>query len=390
MIHKPLILIISATLFLVGLVHSQSDVQSQPLQDLNQLYQQGKYAEVFKIGAEYAVSASDSLDWLQLMGNSAYRLGQYADAKKFNHLLITKDTTNQPAFSQLAGIYDAEYNLPKAIKYYKKLLNLDINNALYQRQNAMVNLKAGFKREAFWHLAKAYELNQKDVLVVSELVDLLLEDGQYKVADSMIHQALLLDTTNIKMIFTEARSKYRQKLYNEVCTSLEKTIGRIDLPDYYRKILGFSYLQIDSVDRAISQLERLVLSDQKEHIHYYLALAYDKKGNTKTSLFHYNLAIKKSISENLDVYFAEAAKIYHEEDQLAKAIKYYKQAFDYQPLSKYIYQLAVISDTYYKDKSIAMRYFEQYTSMTNTKPSFANYARKRSKYLREYIHQARQ
>ena len=149
---------------------------------------------------------------------------------------------------------------------------------------------------------------------------------------------------------------------------------------------GYSYLQIDSVDQAIYWLERLLHADQKEFVHYYLAIAYDKKDDKEASLFHYDQAIKKSISESVDRYYAEAAQILEEEGDLRNAIKYFREAVRFNPKPKYLYYLAVLSDSYYKDKKIALRYFEQYINSNDDHPAFMNYARKKAKYLKEQIH----
>lgn len=292
--------------------------------------------------------------------------------------------------SLLGAIFDAEFNLPKAYKYYAMLLETDTMNPYYYKLNARIQMKAGFKVQAFKSYAKAYKLNPKDMMVVSELADLLLESEQYQQVDSILDIAAHQDSTNIQIILAKARSKYQQKDYPAVTLTIEKTFGKIDLPDYYIKMLGYAYLQIDSVDQAIFWLERLVHADQKEFVHYYLAIAYDKKGDSKASIFHYDLAIRKSLSESIDRYYAEAAQIHEKEGNLRSAIKYYQEAVHYQQKPQYLYALALLADRYYKDKNIALRYFNQYIKTDEDHPAFMDYARKKSRYIREQLHSSKQ
>ena len=161
---------------------------------------------------------------------------------------------------------------------------------------------------------------------------------------------------------------------------------QIDVPEYYIKMLGYAYLQIDSADQAIYWLERLVHSEQKEFVHYYLAIAYEQKGDPQASLFHYQKAINKSVSENIDRYYAEAAKVYESQGDLSKAIAYYRKALDYNKMPKYYYELGVLSDTWFRDKNMALTYFNKYLESADDNPAFRAYAERRARDLQEFLH----
>ena len=96
----------------------------------------------------------------------------------------------------------------------------------------------------------------------------------------MINIGLELDSMNINLNYLSAKAKYRQKEYGDVIKVFDRIRGQVDLSPYHNKMLGYSYLQIDSVDLAINKLQLSLVDDEEsEKLHYYLATAYEKKGN---------------------------------------------------------------------------------------------------------------
>lgn len=370
-------------------LHAQTSDHVQ-WSDIHLATQSGDYLAAIDLLHRLEIEKVDSLQYRKSLAQSYYRLGDYFHAKENAMVALGMDAKEKAMLNLLGAIFDLEFNLPKSIKYYTRLLETDTLNPYYYKQNARIQLKAGFKPQAFQYFARAYKLNPKDVMVVTELTNLLLESDQYQQVDSILNIASIQDSTNIQIILAQARSKYQQKDYATVTSHIEQTFGRIDLPEYYIKMLGYSYLQIDSVDQAIYWLERLLHADQKEFVHYYLAIAYEQKGDLKASLYHYDLAIQKSISQSIDRYYAEAAQLFEEEGELRKAIKYYQEAIHFEQKPQYLYALALLADRYYKDKSIALRYFDQYIKTQDDHAAFMDYARKKARYLKEQIHSSNQ
>jgi len=191
-------------------------------------------------------------------------------------------------------------------------------------------------------------------------------------ADSLINEALRLDSMHIGMNYLLARSKYKQKQYDEVIKVFNRIKGQVDLNSYYNKMLGYAYLQIDSIDLAISKLQlALVDEEASEKLHYYLATAYEKQENINGALEHFDKAVKYAVSPDLD---------------LKKAIDAYTDAYKYGKDPVVLYYLATASDNYYKDKNIAIRYYQRYIKSKHGHPEYMDYAKKRVRYLKEQHH----
>jgi len=170
---------------------------------------------------------------------------------------------------------------------------------------------------------------------------------------------------------------------------LEGLRGQIDLNSYYNKLLGYSYLQIDSVDLAIQKLQLALVDDEEsEKLHYYLATAFEKKKKIEGAMDHFEKAVEYGRSPDLDIYHRNAARLANKEKNYKKAIAHYKDAYKYGDDPVVLYYLAAACDSYYKDKSIAITYYKRYMKSGHPHKEYQDYAAKRARYLKELMHQS--
>jgi tetratricopeptide (TPR) repeat protein len=132
----------------------------------------------------------------------------------------------------------------------------------------------------------------------------------------------------------------------------------------------------------------LVDDQESEKLHYYLATAFEKKKNIEGALDHYEKAVKFGISGDLDLYHRNAARIANNEKQYKKAIEHYTDAYKYGKDPVLLYYLATISDIYFKDKSIAINYYKKYIKSGHSHTEYLEYAKSRTRYLKEKKHQS--
>ena len=381
---SSLILAIFATLLFSSDVFCQQD---NSLEQAEHYYNLQEYGKALKIYEDCISSDSLNLNCHQKAAMSAYRLGDVPLARKLFLNVEKMDSTNRVALSQLATIYEQQKNTPKTILYYNKLIKLFPDNAIYYRKIAQQFQSAGILVDAFQNYAKALKLNERDLFTIKGLSEILLSNKEYEQCDSLIHVGLDLDTLNISLHFLMAQSKYRQKTYDSTVVYLSKILGQVDFSPYYNKMLGYSFIQIDSFEKAIPVLHKS-LSDPgtKENAHYYLATAYYKLDSMEFSKFHYEEALKEGISGNVDLYHRALAKMYNEEKQYAKAIEHYKDGYKYGKDPLVLFYLARACDIYYKDKSIAINYYKKYYKSNHSNSEYIKYSKSRARQLREEMH----
>jgi len=353
------------------------------------LYNDGNFLNALSIAESCYKEDSTNIVCILIVANASHKLGDQAKAKRFYHKLEKIDSSNINTYIQLAAIYEQQQRIPRAIKYYSILNKCLPDNPIYFRKNANLYKTVKDHKKAFKLYARANKLNPRDVLTLKGLAEVCVVNNQMELADSLIKKGLEIDSENIGLSYLLAKSKYKQKQYDTVTLILEGLRGHIDLNSYYNKLLGYSYLQIDSVDLAIQKLQLALVDDEdSEKLHYYLATAFEKKKEMDGALVHYEKAAKFGVSPDLDLYHRNVARLANNEKNYKKAIAHYKDAYKYGEDPVVLYYLAAVCDTYYKDKSIALTYYKKYIKSGHSHTEYLDYAKKRSRYLKEIMHQS--
>ena len=356
----------------------------------DQAMQAQDYATAFKIYSACYEVDTNNVNCLYLSGLSAYRNGDNSNAKKNLLKLESKDTMLTKVWINLAAIYEEEENPPKAIKYYSRLQESNPDIATYSRKLGRLYSTADSKTDSWRYYSLAYKVNPRDVKCVKGLAELAMANSQNELADSIIVEALKIDSTHIGLNLLRAKLKYKTKQYIETADILESVLGSYDFNAYYHKLYGYALVQIDSSEKAIFHLTRaLATTPEDEKLHYYLGVAYEKLEENKSAIFHFEKATDYSVSPSLGKYFRNLAKLYDQGKNLPKAIEAYKEAYRYDADPKMLYYLARASDIYYRDKKIAIKYYGKYISSKDDTKTYKNYSRERKRYLKEQMHQSK-
>jgi len=278
-------------------------------QSADSLYLQGNFEQAIPILVRQLPVDSSDVNILRKLANAHFQLGDTKSSLTYYLKLLDFDKDDIPTIKRLATIYELEENTPKALKYYLKLTKLLPENGTFFRKVAAQYAKAGESNGAYENYLKAYALNKRDLLTIKSLTEILLARDKVTAADSILWQARAYDSNNIAYALLTARSKYKQKQYDSVIVVMEAIRGRLDFTNYYNKLLGYSYMKEDSIDKAIVCLERsLVDEGNPEKAHYYLSEAYAKKGDETAFVFHLEKAMKSGISNNMAKYHRNMAK----------------------------------------------------------------------------------
>lgn len=361
--------------------------QENLLESANKLYNDQSYQQAYLLYQDLIKKDSTDQTVLLKLGITAQRIGDLKSAKAHLLQLEKQDTIDQNYLKPLASIYEVEDNVPKSIKYYLKLSKKYPDNFLYYRKLGQLYLKAGETGESFTYLAKSYKLNDKDFFTIKGLSDILIANKNFELADSVLTEAIAYDQENYNLQLIYAGSKYRQRQFDTTAMVLHKIRGRIDFSNYYNKMMGYSLIQIDSFEKAIYYLRKsLVDESNPEANHYYLATAYEKMEDFEYASHHYQEAINTGISANIRLYHSNLAKLMDDKGDKRAAIKNYEAAYRYSDDPVYLFYLGRLTDDYYKDKSVAIRYYDRYAQSKHANVEYKRYAVDRKRYLREQQH----
>jgi len=345
-----------------------------------------RYAEALDYIYECQRTDGENLDYLNRLGYCYLQLGNFRESKYAFSDLLKKDSLNISALSNLAIIAEKELNYKSAAEYYGELINLDSTNAYYFRKGALVASKRGDPIVATAFFNKAHSLNEKDIATITDLASAYLELKAFDYAQEIIEKGMVLDSLNIRVLYTNARIKNAFDDYPAIIRSISKAMELGDSTNYYSMMISVAYLKTDQLDEAIYHLNRVIARERdSEHTHHYLAMAHELKGEFDKSVEHYEIAIEKGISKKVPRYHEDLAKLYEKANKFYKAYENYKAAYDYKPKKELLFHIAHNADRYYKDKNIAMRYYKKYEKTKDLK--YKEYTTQRMKQLKEVIHQ---
>lgn len=357
----------------------------QRFQQAQQLIAAYQFDKAQQLLSECYVKDPQNVDYLLRIAYCHSQLGRYPDAKMFYGEVLKVDSSNAVALSSLGGLYEQEYNYRKARDYFETLIAIDSTNSFYHKRNGYLALRLGDALGGLSAFLKAHQLNEADIETISQLASIYLAMEALDYAEQMLEKGRRIDPRNIKLLQAKARLHSKRKEHPAVVDAIENTMAQGDTSEYYQMMLGVAYLQIDSVERALFHLQDIVRRrEDTEHTHHYLGLAYRTLGALDKAAEHFDKAVKKGISEKMGVYYSGLAGVYEEKGALKEAIRYYEEALRYEKQPETIFYLARNCDQYYKDKKIALRYYQQYLDSGDGK--YREYTEQRIQQLREYLH----
>lgn len=344
-----------------------------------------QFDKALKLLSQCYIKDQRNILYINQIGYCHLQSGRYLDARLYYGETLKLDSTNITALSSLGSIYERQNNFNKALAYYQKLIAIDSTNSFYHKRAGYMCFKKGASLEAIGYFLSAHNLNEEDVEVINQVSSIYLQLGELDYAALMLEKGLYLDPNNIKLLHAKARLHQKKKEHEEVITYVDRAMQQGDSTDYYQMSIGVAYLQLDSLDQGIFHLESIVKREKdNEHTHHYLGVAYQQKDSIERSIEHYENAIAMGLSRKLKLYHSDLGSIYENQNDHKQAIYHFEKAFEYAEEPEFLFYLARNHDLYYKDKRMAMRYYEQYWSSGDKQ--YRDYTSERMEKLKEIIH----
>lgn len=354
-------------------------------QEANELIENYQFDAALQPLATCYHYAPNNIDYLLKTAYCHQQLGRYRDAKIYYNEVLKQDTTHARALSAHANIASREANYRAAQDYYDQLIKLDPNNSYYYKQAAYTAIRRNSVLSGVQLFLDAHRLNPSDLEVIDQLVDIYIALDDIPSAELLLQKGLNHDQENIKLLRNKARVHQKKQEYEGVVTTVNKIMENGDTTDYYQTILGVAYLKLDSLDQGVFHLEEIVARDKgDDRVFHYLGLAYFQKEVYDTSQTYFELAIEAGVSSKMDAYHGDLAILLDKQKQSRSAIKHYKKALAYKRTPEYVFQLGHLSDTYYKDKKIALKLYQEYLSSKDKK--YRKFTSSRIDQLKEYLH----
>ncbi len=387
------------TLFLLNILFAFS-------QSAEKYLQQGDYVKAINILENK--SGKTEQDYLTIAriyeqtGNLNKEIDTYKKALMLNNTVFTK--------LKLAKALSKTEDKQKAIQLYQEILNKNPDNLIVKYRLATLYLTNKEDKKA---LPVLLELTQKDTTNINYLYKLGLIYNRLKQKDKAVvafKKILKTDSLNIKAIYRlaklyrikknkdstlfflkkglrikpnyiplnqlQVKNAFANRDYKTVINTVKHLDSLNNSTSFYKNLLGISYYQTNEYIKAKNVLTKLFQKKQvQDNTFYYLGLIHQKLKEYDIAKMYFNLSIY-SKRPKIDKEYYQIAMIYKAQNKLKKAILFLKKSLkenSYSPDT--LYELGFLSENYYKDKTIALEYYNKYIS------HFESLNPKRTKYV---------
>jgi tetratricopeptide (TPR) repeat protein len=327
---------------------------------------------------------TSKLDILNSLALCQFLLGDYQIAIKYYHKLEKEENYKSDAFQKLAHMYETQQNLPKAIKYNIALNKIYPSNPVYLRKLGSLYLQGNERNQARQCYINAFELNSRDMLTVYAMAEMYFTDDEVIKADSIVSDAMKIDSSNISLSLLKSRISYKQKDFATTSKILQVLSYKTELSNSFKKMLGFSYIQIDSLEKAIYYLQASLLHENDpEMALFYLALAHEKKKAYDKAEWFYQEAAKAGISQNMPQYHNGLARVFTHQKSYNKVVQQYQKSLEYRDDPEVYFYLANAAEQIPQKTNLALSYYKKYLESADQNKEWKKISTDRIKVLKE-------
>lgn len=290
-----------------------------------------------------------------------YRVKKYNESIHIYEALLEKDAENLIIQFQLGKLYLATNGLRKATQTFKMLSQKDPKNPNYHYQLGLIAARKADGNGMLDNFLRAYKSDHTHLKSVYQLAKTF---ALFKKRDSsrlFTDKGLLLDSLHINLNKLKVNELFRNKKYQKAIVRL-RILDAISPDDLYiKKMLGRSYFNIDSLDLAKTNFKKAKVLDTEDFkIWTYLGHIYKSKKDYRNAFYHYMRATSVGKKERSEEYYS-LGMFYLEKKEYISAIGMFKRALrENGKKYKIKYQLALTSDSFYKDKKIAYNLYDDY------------------------------
>lgn len=321
------------------------------------------------------------------LGDSYNSAGLNNNALSIFEEIIEQDSLNLIVANSLAKLYVSKKQPKKAEQIYRHLKKCDSLNPEYPYRLAQTLEK----QDEFYSMGDNYlEAYNIDTLHIKSIYGLAKFFKKLRYKDStmlFIDKGLQIDSLNTNFLQLKANELYFSKQFEKAIVQLNKldSLNFRSVTTY--EMFGMCYYNLGEFELAEKQFNNaLKINRNDSPILYRLATLYYDKENSKLAKFYLMRSISAGKGE-LDKQYYLRGIIAKEEKELKQAVTYFEKSCSYNYKNyKALFELALASDIYYKDKKISLKYFERFIERFKSKDKLmTTYATNRIKEIKKEL-----
>lgn len=353
---------------------------------------QRQYDEAVSVlGCARARTEAPSVRLLRALGASHEARYDVNDAAAVYRQALDRDSTAHDVRWDLADLYRRQHDWAAACRQYTTLHEAGHDSGSLHTALGICNTNLGRLGEAIEHLQAAYSRQPGNVDVALRLSQLTEVTQSPEYAASILQPAIEARPHAAKLWRRVGMLAFKQKRYEEAVGAFERTIAEGDTAAVVYQRLGISQVGAKQHAAALPNLRRAYRRDTTSVVSaFYLGSAYRGVDSLNLAARYYERAIDVGTEGRVLDAFLQLATVEEARGNEPRAVRAYKTALRLQPERTDLYfYLATLYDGYYRDKSVAARYYEKYLTSDapqSTAERLRSYATDRLHALQSTLH----
>lgn len=325
----------------------------------------GKVLEALKVLSD-GIIMYEEIEKLELLyANYLFKTGQYPKAKLY--LLKYKDNN---LFNKLISVLEFENNYQLAIDLIEKEISSDSTNVYLLSHLAENYYQIDSLNLAIYWYEKALIINQNDQLIIEKLAKYYFKDKAYRISVQKCDIALQNDSLNKNFIKIKGMASMNIPNYETAQNCFKFLYENGDSSNFILKNLGVCEFNNSSF---VSSRDHLLLAFQFDpndyEICYFLGKGYLNSPYPEKGLFYFN-RVDSLLQPDLNILSAlylEKQSIYNSINKYEEALNCYKIAHKYNPKPEYLFYIASMYETNFKNSEKALEYYNLFLQKLPTK-----------------------
>ena len=341
------------------------------------------YKEAIK-ALENAITFKDDENTKLKLAKNYRSLNQHKKAIKVYEDILQTDSLNLVLQYQLGKLYFITRNPKKAKETFDFLIKNDPENANYSYHLGLTYALMGYRDPMIDSFIDTYKKDTLHIKAIERLAESFQKLRDEDSTQLFVDKGLRIAPNNNDLNRLKINQLYRDKKYAEALPYLLHIDSLPQKDTYSKTMLGRTYYNLDSLDKAETYLKMVAKLDRDD----YKALTYLghinlKREDYRAAMFNYMMSTSAGKEKRDEEYYG-LATVFWKMDKLPEAIKMFEEAYQ-ENRSNYraLYQQAKLSDDYYKDKKIAFKLYQNYIERFWEKDEvMADFVRKRIKEIK--------
>lgn len=297
------------------------------------------------------------------IGNCYEFLGNYDKAISLYEEVLKVNPDNLLLKYRLAKLLMGEWQVERSITLLKELSEKDTLNPNYHYQLGVAYEKLGAEGflKSGTSFLKAYKIDSSHVKSVYNLAKFF---EQLKFKDStllFIDRGLKINPNSINFNQLKAKHSFFNEELDTALVYLKKLEDLNFKTKFTYKLYGLVYLNKEDYAKAEEAFKKAQKIDFKDpDVAFNLGLVYEGMKNYKLAELHFMMSIMHQ-KPDVDNNYLKLGLVQLEQNSPKKALISFEKGLENNSRNhNLLFQLALTSDSYYKDKRIALKHYENY------------------------------